>query len=390
VPAPRWLSTGACSRREARAWPRMTLHLGVDGRELQGRPTGTGRYLRNLLREWRDRDARIVIFFNGRIPDDPVLNGSGFETRAVGPGRRGVVWQEWLLPRAARTEKLDVFFSPAYACPLSFDVPRVTTVHDLSFWSLPQDFSPREAFRRRLLVGASIAASAAIIAVSEFTRREIAAWHPDAACRVHVIPHGLDDDLQQGPARSAARAQLGIEAPLLLSVGAILNRRRLPTLLGALTLLRRVHPGTRLYVVGENRTHPQIDFTAMLRARGLEDAVHLLGFVDEERLAAYYAAADIAVSLSEYEGFGLPVLEAMARGVPVVASRRPAHDELFGRAALLADPSDESEIANVLSHLLDETHAREACIESGHALCNDYSWKRAADAHWRVLEAATT
>ena len=122
-----------------------------------------------------------------------------------------------------------------------------------------------------------------------------------------------------------------MRGPLLLTVGAILNRRCLPTLLQATALLRRRGVAARLDVVGENRTHPRLDLRAARRAGSASrSAVTLVGYASEADLADRYAAADVAVFLSEYEGFGLPALEAAARGVPLVVADRPALSEVFG------------------------------------------------------------
>ena len=99
------------------------LVVGIDGRELAGRPTGTGRYLRNLLRHWRETGDTLVVYFNGPPALDPVLDHAHVRKRALGDGcARGLFWQEWLLPRAARADALDVFFSPAYSCPLRLEL----------------------------------------------------------------------------------------------------------------------------------------------------------------------------------------------------------------------------------------------------------------------------
>jgi hypothetical protein len=104
----------------------VPLRIGVDARELQGRPTGTGRYLRSLLRVWsRSADAAWVLYFNGPAPSDPALAAASFQLRPLGASpTRGLVWQEWRLPRAAARDRLDVFFSPAYVCPLAWPTGR--------------------------------------------------------------------------------------------------------------------------------------------------------------------------------------------------------------------------------------------------------------------------
>jgi len=193
-----------------------------------------------------------------------------------------------------------------------------------------------------------------------------------------VVPHGPDDDLPPSPPRAEARARLGVDGPLVLTVGTILNRRCLPELLRAAALLRRRHPKLVLEVVGQNRTEPRIDLDAIVREHALEAHLRLSGFVDEAGLADRYAAADAAVFLSEYEGFGLPALEAAARGVPLVVSRARALGEIFGEAALLVESHDETAIAAALDRVLADAALRERLVAAGRALAARHSWPRAA------------
>jgi glycosyltransferase involved in cell wall biosynthesis len=364
--------------------------IGVDARELQGRPTGTGRYLRNLLRLWTAAgDDRFVAYFNGPPPPDPVLAHARILCRGLRP-RGGLLWQERSLPPAARADGVRVFFSPAYTCPLALDLPRVTAVHDLSFFSHPQDFGALEGLRRRVLVAASIRASRTVLACSDFTRREITARFPDCADRILHVPLGPDNDLPPPPPRAEARARRDARGPYLLTVGAILNRRCLPELLQAVALLRRPWPRLRLDVIGENRTHPPLDLPGLIRRLDLGSHVRLLGFASEATLAECYAAADAAVFLSEYEGFGLPALEAAARGVPLVVSRRPSLGEIFGEAALVVEPRDVGAVAGALDRLLHEEVLRQSLASRGLALAARYSWAETATQTLRALHRATS
>ena len=366
------------------------MRLGVDARELQGQVTGTGRYLRNLLREWlRGGDDTIVAYFNGPAPADPVLDSPRLVARAVGPGgARGLRWEQRVLPAAARGDALDVFFSPAYTCPLALDVPRVTTVHDLSFFALPHEFGLLDGLRRRALVKASVRASARVLGQSDFTRRELHAWFPEAADRVRTVPLGPDDDLPPGPPRDAARARLGASGPLLLTVGSIFNRRCLPELLRAAALLAPRRPGLRLEVVGENRSHPHLDVEGLVGRLGLDGRARVSGFLSDEALALRYAAADVAVFLSDYEGFGLGALEAMARGLPTVVTRAPAMGEIYAEAALLVDPRDPQDVARAVGRVLDDAALRASLIERGRTLAARFSWPATAAATRAVLAEA--
>ena len=365
--------------------------VGVDARELQGRPTGTGRYLRNLLRIWsRTPSAELIAYFNGPAPEDPVLEAPLMAKRPLGARpTRGLLWQEWRLPAAVEADRVQVFFSPAYTCPLRVSAPRVTAVHDLSFFGQPSDFTPLDGIRRRALARASLGASAAVLACSEFTRREILTRFPQLAGRVHHVPLGTDDDLPEPTDREQARVRLGVSSgPILLTVGTILNRRCLPVLLRAVGRLRHDFPGLRLEVVGDDRTHPPLAIPRVVHGLGLDQTVRLRGFVSEAELADCYAAADAFVFLSEYEGFGLPVLEAMSRGLPVVTTQRPALSELFGEAAILVDPHDEIGLAWTVARILRAPGLAGQLVARGRALAASFSWETTARQTWQLLAAA--
>ena len=361
------------------------LAVGIDARELAGRPTGTGRYLRTLIRHWRESGDRLFCYFNGPPALDPVLDHPAVRKRPVGDGcARGIVWQERQLPRAAREDGLDVFFAPAYSCPLSLDVPRVTTVHDVSFFAHPQDFAFPDGLRRRVLLRLSLRASRVVTVVSEFTRRELLRLFPGIGAPVVHVPHGADDGLPPLPPRAEARERLGIAGPFVITVGTILNRRCAPELLRAAAKLTKRRPGLVLDLVGENRTHPRLDLEGLADEMGLRPCVRFSGFVEDRSLVDRYAAADAAVFLSEYEGFGLPALEAAARGVPLVVSRAPALGEVFRDAALLVDPRDETEIAAAVDRLLTDEALRARLVEAGRTLAARHSW---ADTARRTREA---
>jgi glycosyltransferase involved in cell wall biosynthesis len=367
--------------------------VGVDARELSGQPTGTGRYLRNLLKRWTDPGRatghRIVAYFNGPIPDDELLRRPGVTCRSPNPRAvHALRWQEGIVPAAARADGLTVFFSPAYTCPLRLDVPRVTAVHDLSFFSVPHDFRFREGLRRRFFTARSIRASRRILACSHFTAGEIAGRFPEAADRVRTILLAAEDDFPEAPERAVARAALRATGPYLLTVGSVFNRRRLPELIEAAARLARRFPDLVLVVVGDNRTNPRLDLAGLAERTGLGARLRISGFVSETELALRYAAADLAVFLSDYEGFGLPALEAAAHGVPLLVSRRPSLGEVFADAAEVVDGTDAVAVAAAAERILVDPSAVMRLRERGLSLARSLSWPRTAELTWTALEEA--
>jgi glycosyltransferase involved in cell wall biosynthesis len=364
--------------------------IGIDARELGGQPTGTGRYLYNLVRAWSRSSTDRFLAYLDEAPRVAPLAAARVDWRALGAARaHGIVWQERVLSPAARSDGVNVFFAPAYQCPLTLSRPRVTAVHDLSFFSYAQDFGFIEGLRRRLLVAASIRVSRAILACSIFTRDEIVRRFPAASARVYHVPLGADAVLSgTPPARADARYQLHVDGPLVLWVGSVFNRRCLPELLAAGALLAARWPSLCIDVVGDNRTHPRCDLTALARQAGLAGRVRFSGFVDDNALALRYAAADVVVQLSDYEGFGLPALEAMARGVPVVASKRPALSEVVGDAACTVDPRDPRDIARALAQVIGQSAFAADLRERGRAHAARFSWEATARRVLAILHEA--
>ncbi len=366
------------------------LRIGIDGRELEGKPTGVGRYLRSLLRRFALHEQHQFVIYSASPVALP-FESPNLERR-VFRGGQPLIWEQRALPAALRTDRIDVLLSPAYSCPLTGTVPRVTAIHDLSFFARREEFGLLHGVRRRAMARLSARVSKSILACSVFTKGEIRRHLGEAAAaKTEVVLLGPDDDLPPGPGREAARAALRLDegAPYIVTVGTVLRRRNVSTLVRAVARLREKHPGVRLGVVGENRSHPFEDVKALAASLGCESAVQVSGFVSDELVACHYAAADVAVFLSEYEGFGLPTLEAMSRGVPTLIANRGSLNELFSNGALVVEP-DETSVADALTRVLSDSVTSADLREAGREGAKDFSWERAAAQTLAILEKAAS
>jgi glycosyltransferase involved in cell wall biosynthesis len=359
------------------------MRIGIDVRELLGRPTGVGRYLAELLRRWANESHEFVLFTPEAL-DAAAAGGSlppeRFPVRRV-PGGRGTWWEQVRLGPAVAREGLDVFFAPAYTAPLAARTPFVVTVHDASFAAHPEWFAWREGLRRRHLTAWSARRAAAVIAVSEFSKREIAARLGVAPARIQVVRQGVEVRTISGSGPAARE-------PLVIFVGSILNRRHVPDLIEAFAVVSRSHADARLVVAGENRTFPRQDLASTVRRLGLERSVSIEDYVSEARLQDLYRRASVFGFLSEYEGFGLTPLEALAAGIPTVLADTPHNHEVFEDAAVYVNPRDTAGIAAALSRLLTDADARSACLASVPRLLPRYRWDRAARETLDILLAA--
>jgi alpha-1,3-rhamnosyl/mannosyltransferase len=315
-----------------------------------------------------------------------------FRTTLI-PGAGGTWWEQRRLARAARGDRLDVFFAPAYTAPLGIGVATVVAIHDVSFFAHPEWFTWHEGARRRWLTGRAARAASRIITISEFSRREIVEHLRVSPSKVRVIRPGLDS---QTPGRPAAGtgADAATDRPFagrrVLYVGSIFNRRHVPDLIRAYSHLAQRHPGLSLDIVGDNRSHPRQDIERHIGGEGLEEQVRWHRYVPDTALRELYEAAHAFVFLSEYEGLGLTPLEALSTGVPAVLLDTPVAHESCGDAALYVPGGDLGAIERALERVLFDRDLRARLLAAAPDVLSRYNWTSAARETLAVLEASAS
>ncbi len=357
------------------------MQIAIDARELCGKPTGVGRYVACLLQAWdRLPEAaahRFVLYapaFTARSAVRALALAATnlrVETRAV-PGGSGTWWEQFHLARALRRDRPDVLFAPAYTAPLAAGVPVVLTVHDLSFVAHPEWFPVRTGIRQRLLATLAARRARHVLTDSEFSRGEIVTRLGVARDRVSVIPLGLSR-----PSALPQAARAVAREPMVLFVGSIFNRRHLPELIRAVADLAVRRPDVRLEIVGDNRTFPRQDLERLCTEAGITHRTTIRSYVADDVLADLYARAGIFVFLSDYEGFGLTPLEALASGVPILVGDTPVAREVYGTAGAYVATTDPAAVAAGAERLLFDTAARAAILANAPEVLARYSWERA-------------
>ena len=358
------------------------MRVGIDARELSGNPTGVGRYLAGLIREWLLTTSvhrhELVLYAHRPIAWLP----KGYDVRVL-PGTGGTMWEQRTLARAIAKDGIEVLFSPAYSTPLMTGVPRVVALHDVSFAAHPEWFTWREGTRRRFLARRSAAAAQAVVTISEFSKAEITRLFGTPTSSIHVIPPGIDAPISRSQAASTSGG------PSVLYVGSIFNRRRIPDLVAAFARLVARHGDAALHLVGDNRSHPHQDIGAIISGSRAALRIHWHRYAPELELQELYAQARAFAFLSEYEGLGLTPLEALAVGIPSVLLDTSVAREACGEAALYVPLGDIDAIADALEALLYDEERRRTLLAAAPAVLSRFDWSRAASATLAILESAS-
>jgi glycosyltransferase involved in cell wall biosynthesis len=363
----------------------MRLRLGVDGRELRGGArTGIRRYTLEVLRAAVARGLECVVYGDRTTELDAAPLGA---RTALIEGRVVPWWDQVALPAALRRDAVEVFLSPYYKRPLVAPCPVVVTIHDVFFIGYPGRSRPVYDAGMTRLARLYARGAAAIIADSEHSRRAIVARLGIAAERIAVIPVGLGSEFVPATPTAAQRARYGLGPRYALYVGNFLPHKNLPRLLRAWAALAAPLRAAHRLVLAGGATAGRPALEALAVSLGLAEGVVFAGGVDDADLPALYGGAAVVVLPSLEEGFGLPALEAMACGAPVVASRRGALPEVVGDAGLLVDPEDEGALAAALTRVLDGELDRATVARRGLARAGIFTPERTAGRVVDLLQA---
>ena len=292
---------------------------------------------------------------------------AGLELLELEEGGRGpeLVWEQLTLPRLLAREGAALVHVPNCFLPLRRPCPGVVTVHDLAFEAHPEDFARLTGWKYRTLAPRCARSAERVICVSEHTRRDVCERYrvdPDRTRMIHSAP-SLPPGDEQPPA-----------GPYLLAVGDLRRKKNLVRLARAFARLHRDGIPHRLVLAGlDTGEGPAI------RAAATGAPVEITGYVDDSRLDALIRGADLLVYPSLYEGFGLVIVEAMARGCPVAAADATALPEAAGGAAALFDPLDEGDMATTIRRVLEDPELRRRMAERGRARAAELSWERTAE-----------
>jgi len=355
------------------------LRVGIDGRAFVSPAAGVRRYIKGLTRALMALGEPLELVALGGLHASVLPAGVGHVAEPPHPPTN-LGWTLVGLPRAARRAGVDVVHAPAYTAPFWSPAPVVVTIHDVSYERHPQWYPYRRDWARRAFYRRSAHVASHILTVSRFSAGEITAAYGIPPERMTVTPLGVDSAFVAVDGRHRGELPPGVSSPYLLHVGDLHERRNLAMLVGAVLSARRESEAARalsLVLVGTDLGVGDA-VCAMAERAGAADAVVRLDSVNERRLRALYQGSVALAYPSFYEGFGLPLVEAMACGAPVIASNVASMPEVLGDAGILIDPTDEAAWTRAMIDLLNSAEMRGRLREAGRRRAAEFTWERTA------------
>jgi glycosyltransferase involved in cell wall biosynthesis len=367
------------------------MHIAIDASRVSvAERTGTERYSYELIAALArvDRRRRYTLYTNGLPAALPPL-GPNFALRSI-PMRR--LWTHARLGPAALADRPDLLFVPSHVVPLAHPAS-VVTLHDLGYLAFPEAHTARRRLELHLTTRWSLRAARRVIAISRATRDDLVRHYGADPARIAVVHHGLGAGFRpvDDPAVvTAAAARHGLAGPYFLYVGTVQPRKNLERLIEAFAAATAGLPEPRpVLAIGGRRGWLSEAIERRAAALGVGGRVRFLGYLPDADLPTLLSGAVAFLFPSLYEGFGMPVLEAMACGAPVLTSTTSALPEVAGDAALLVDPRDTGAIAAAIGRLASDEGLRTELRTRGLVRAAQFTWERCARATLEVLlEAA--
>ena len=354
------------------------LRVGIDGRSFTSAAAGIRRYVEGLVPALLSLD------------DAPELVALGGDSRVIPPGVAHIHepphpptnagWTLVGLPRAAARARVDLVHAPAYTAPFWSPAPVVVTIHDVSYELHPEWYPYRRDWLRRAFYRRSARSATHILTVSEFSALEIAAAYGIPPDRITVAPLGVSRDFGGADHQPPCELPPAVASPFLLHVGDLHERRNLIVALEAVLEARRHFgslPRLSLVLAGID-AGIGASLRAVADAADAPDALVQLGPVEERLLHSLYRCAVALVYPSRYEGFGLPLVEAMASGTPVIASRAGSIPEVLGDAGIMLNPDDTRGWTDAIMAVVNDEALRARMRAAGKARAAGFTWTRTA------------
>jgi len=371
------------------------MHIGLNAHLLSlaetYRGAGINWYIHNLLTHLPrvDHDNRYTAFLGDRRFTSSELALSFSRLPTSRPTVR-IFWEQVVQPFALQKERVDLLHALAFVAPLLSPCPSVVTIYDLSFLLYPESFKRSKRFYLDLFTRLSVRRARRIIAISESTKCDVVRLLGVSPEKVQVVYCGIDEAFRPlaEDQVDAFRSKRGLPERFILFVGTIEPRKNVTRLIEAFATLRPCDPATLKLVIGGAKGWFYEDVFARVEELGLGGEVMFPGYIPVSELPLWYNAAELFVYPSLYEGFGLPPLEAMACGTPVVTANTSSLPEVVGEAGLTVDPLDVEGLAEAMRRALSDEALRQEMREQGLQRAKGFSWTKTVQETVQVYQRA--
>jgi glycosyltransferase involved in cell wall biosynthesis len=364
------------------------MRIGIEAHtiEKQEKLGAGGNYLSQILKEWsklNPDEYQFILYFKDIIPQEKYLDSPVFIKKLVRtPIKSTALFYNVFMPLAAKKDKLDILFLPFYMRPFFCFIPTITAIHDISFKTHPEWISWNYKLPFRLLSWLAIKTSKAILACSKYTKQEIIKNYkisPEKIYTIYLAADGNFNNQKNKQEIQKSKQKYEIDKKYLFFTGSIFNRRHVLESIKALEEVLEKNPNYRFLISGRDLTRPAQHIDKI-------NTIKRVQYVNADDLKNIYQGAELFVWLSEYEGFGLPILEAMASGTPVLTTKMTSLAEVIGDYPIwINDTNNINEIKEKMIKILTDENLRKKMIEKGLEQASKFSWRKTAEETLKVL-----
>ena len=366
------------------------MRIGVEANAYYKNIAGTGMYSRNIVNIWRKEGKEIFLFVNKRQSIMDLAKKKNIFTRLLN-GIKDILWMQIILPIVLKKNKIDILFCPAFISPMFSTCPTIVTIHDMSFLRYPETCDRLFGFYLKILLFLTKKRINIFLTDSDFSKKEIHRLLKVPQEKIKIVYAGCDKKFKIIKNLNKIRKvkkQYGINQRFILNVGTLEPRKNIITLIMAFDILKKKELIEHKLVLCGGKGWYYDNILRKIRELKIENEIIFTGYVPDDDLPLLYNAAELFVYPSLYEGFGLPVLEAMSCGCPVVTSNVSSLPEIVGNAGILVDPLDVEDLAQTMLKVLKDRDLRKDLVKRGLEQAKVFSWGKAAKETFKLLEGA--
>lgn len=360
------------------------MKIAVDCYESGPSATGVGRSLENVLKELVPMKSGDEFIALSREPIGKYIPPNVTQ-HVLLPDKGYFRWQNGPFRRKLKQIRPDILIASNYTLPILSRWKSILVVHDVSFVSFPEWYPARVSLQRKYLVQKSVRKAEYVVVVSKTVKGELMKHLDVEPGKIEVIYHGVNDSFQKSPEKAILewKRQKGLEQKVIIGyLGSIFNRRHIPLLVESSALLRKNMPELVLYIIGKDMTHPPQDMATLLK----KDWIIWEERLDYDEIPLFYSALDVFAYISEYEGFGLPPLEALACGTIPVVLNKSSLGEIYQDMAFLSDEPEVGQVAETLKNAIQDDSGKSRILDHFDQNRSLFSWKNSAKGFKRLID----